>query len=477
MPEVTEKLMEEYAQKIEKQAEKFYENYRDQMDLLDRSVLSKVRAITPYDYYALGKQLESFEIYKALCEEEGNLNQLGKIPNVAFDVIAVAYGASIIPVIASVQPIDEEQGTVYFKNLKADTTKGAHTANDSFVNPKSGQVVPRNYASNFVEGEVLIASTTGAQTNYTGTFAQVPVRAGSIRIDTSLSPAGSIYAIDGGDKGDGTGDLLGVGLSGSITYATGAYSIDFESDPGGGEQVTVNYQVNYEQASALPRIKHFMDSQTILARVYALEGSYGMLQSYGMRRRFGMIAEDELARDLVGEINAEIGGDIIRRLNANAVSSVTFTKATPSGVASFEHYQDFKIKLNDAEANLVGNAGRGTITGMIADRLTCAIISSLPGFVKLTDGNTLGAHIFGTLDGMVVVRVLDSNILPANTAILYWKGPSPFEAPVVYSPYMPLVVTSTIPNFDNALQNRRAAAVWAGVDVLVANFATKLTVA
>ena len=35
---------------------------------------------------------------------------------------------------------------------------------------------------------------------------------------------------------------------------------------------------------------------------------------------------------------------------------------------------------------------------------------------------------------------------------------------------MPLVVTSTLPAGKNPLSNQRAAAVWAGVEVLVKNF-------
>lgn len=64
------------------------------------------------DYYCLGQQLESFDIYKSISEEEGSLAQLGRIPHVAYDVLTVAYGQSPVSVIASVQPIDEETGSV-----------------------------------------------------------------------------------------------------------------------------------------------------------------------------------------------------------------------------------------------------------------------------------------------------------------------------------------------------------------------------
>lgn len=75
--------------RISKMAEGYYDRYRPYMDALSKSTLCKVRGtLTPSDVYALGSQLNQFEQYLAVCEEEGNVNQLGKLPNIAFDVAA-----------------------------------------------------------------------------------------------------------------------------------------------------------------------------------------------------------------------------------------------------------------------------------------------------------------------------------------------------------------------------------------------------
>jgi hypothetical protein len=196
-----------------------------------------------------------------------------------------------------------------------------------------------------------------------------------------------------------------------------------------------------------------------------------------MRKRFGLVAEDELAKDLVAEINREIGGDLVKTLYANAVGNTDFDKDPPStAVSYFEHKQTFKDKLADAEATLIGNAGRGTMTQIIAGRKVAAIIQTLPGFEKLTDGTTLGTHVFGKLDGVIIVRVPEDAVLNPAKAIITWKGLSPFEAPVVYAPYMPLVVTATLPVAPNPLQQMKACAVWCGVESLVPNFSTGFTV-
>ncbi len=95
---------------MERDADRYLKAYRPYIEMLEsNSLISKVRSITPYDVYSLGRQLESFEQYKMLTEEDGTVAQLGRIPDVAFDVITVTYGTSPISAMASVQPIEEER--------------------------------------------------------------------------------------------------------------------------------------------------------------------------------------------------------------------------------------------------------------------------------------------------------------------------------------------------------------------------------
>jgi len=155
---------------------------------------------------------------------------------------------------------------------------------------------------------------------------------------------------------------------------------------------------------------------------------------------------------------------------------VEWSRVPPIGVSLFEHKMTFKDNIAMAEANLLANAGRGSVTAMIAVRSACSLLSTLPGFAKVADGSTFGPHIYGTLDGVTVVRVPHEQILNPNEIICLYKGQSPFEAPAVYAPYMPLVVTSTLPTGYNPLLSQRAAAVWSAVDILVPSFITKIVI-
>lgn len=472
------KLMDE---KIKKTAENLFEKYRPQMDLLEKdSLLCKVKGrLDPYDVYALGKQLESFDAYLALCEDDGNLGLLGKIPQIAYDVITVAYGTSVIPFIASVQPIEEESGHVYFKQVRAETVRGGITSvPTTIIDPRTGLVTPRSYASNVVTSEAGATTADGTlQYSFSADYPPVRPQTLTITVDGLTVTAQDL---------NGLGVLTGVGLSGTITYSNGAIVLNFASNPGVGHVIRLNYQYSFEQADDLPRIGTYFDSTSIIAQVYALKGTIGMLQSYGMRKRFGLVAEDELAKDLVAEINAEIGADLISMLYAAALGMgggqtdsdfITWPKTPPATgqyISYFEHVNTFKFYIADSEAVINGNAQRGTITTMIAGRNAASVMSTLPGFNKLTDGNTLGAHVFGTLDGIMIIRVNEQAVLDKNKVICLWKGTSPFEAPAVYAPFMPLVVTSTLPAGKNPIGQQRAAAVWAGLKVLVPQFITRM---
>ena len=381
-------------------------------------------------------------------------------------MITAVQGASILPVIASVQPIDEERGSVYFKQIRHATTKGTGTAGQVVVDPRTGVTTSQGYASNILEA-VTIATSASGTVSYTATLVG-PIKRESFVISLATTN------VQGKDVGNGA--IWGAGVSGTIDYITGVVTLTFAADPGAGKAIVATYQQNYELSTDLPQIDSFYDSKSVMARVYALKGTIGMLQSYGMTKRFGMVAEDELAKDLVQEINREIGGDMIRKLANVALGLTTWSRTPPAGVSYFEHKQTFKDALQQAEATIVGNAGRGTISVLVVGKDTAAIIATLPGFQKLSDGTTLGSHVYGTLDGVTVVRVIEPNILGGYEGLALWKGQSPWEAAAVYAPFMPLSVTDALPQAPNPLISMKAAAVWCGVETLVPQYVTKFNV-
>ena len=316
-----------------------------------------------------------------------------------------------------------------------------------------------------VEGEDYGTTADGTLT-YAHTCAQKPVRPRTVKV---YCPDLGFEALD-----DGSGNLVGNGFGGTVNYSTGACSITFLSNPGADHAVYIDYGFNFESADAtLPTIQAPLTSTDVQARIWALRGEFGLFKAYAMRKRFGLVADDELAKDLAAEINAETAEAVLASLYVNATGSTSWNKAAPSGVSYAEHKLSFIDAVAEAEGVMYGNAGRGRVSYLVAGRGACAVIAGMPGFERGPQVDAIGPHLFGTLNGIPVIRTYS---YPSYEIVAAYKGVGAFETPVVWAPYMPLVVTNAIPADNNPFRSQKAAAVWAGVKTVVPEFITKLVI-
>jgi hypothetical protein len=471
--QINENAAEALLKMQERKAEEYYKKYKSHMQVLEKSLLAKTRSITPADYHALGHQLDEFANYKRFLESAGNVNSLGKLPLVAFDVITAVYATSIVPAIASVQPIDEVNGNVYFKNILAAEARGNMTAGQAFTDPRTGSRSGKGYSSSKTAAIDAITTTAG-DVDYTVVLPAKPIVSESLKLTVSndTTTYGEDVGVRGSDRNVGT--ILGNKISGTINYLTGELIVKFAADPGAGAIVRVQYQINYELAADLPKVTMFMDSKPVRAYLYTLKQTVGLVQSYTMSKRFGSSYEDDMAEDLVTEMNKELASDLVFTLRQNAQGTpVTFSRTPDAGVAEYNHRQAYKYKLAECDANFIAATGRGTVKVVVAGRNHCAFVEGLPGFKKLADGNAIGAHIFGMLDDKLYVRVPESDVMPVDSAIALHKG-NQFEAAASWSPFMPLTVTDALPEGFNPLNTQKAAAMIGAIESMIPGFATEL---
>lgn len=462
----------------EQMVEGYFKKYRKHLEAFEKSLVSKATDIGDHHLIQLGKQLDSWELYTNILEANGSLQNLGELPKVALDVITATMSNSILPVIASTQAIEQQKSIIYFKNVRADNTKGNLTAGQKIVDPRTGTVTPSGYSSNQVENEEAVAATVDLQVDYVFTLAALPVRSQFLRL--TFSGSADIYGEDVGPRGanQDLGTILGVGMSGTIVYSTGVVTIKFAENPGAGEKVFASYQQNLEEAADIPKVTTFLDQTSIEAKAYALKSTIGIFQQFALKKTFGESALDDMTMDLTREINAEIGGDFIRSYSANAQGTTEFDRTLPVGAAYTlrEYYQNYMIKMSDAENVMMGNVGRGVIKVMIVGREHASIVKNIDGFKVLSDGGSLGAHIYGVLDGVTYIRVPEQALLDAKAGIGLYTGATPLESAGVYAPFMPLTITQLSPEKPNPLMDQKAAATMAGTKVVVPGYATKFNI-
>jgi hypothetical protein len=457
-----EKVDEAYIlNRIEEEADIYYKKYRPYMQLMEKvSHWKRFKSPSAWDYRALGKMLEAVDDMIKMHEANGSVADLGVLPRIARDVVTIMYGVSPLPLIASVQPIDEELGLIYYKRVKAVTGGGNISAGNVIVSVFGDYVTPQGYTN--AEITETIGTGDGSTTTFSATLSYKPIRPGTVVVQTG-TVSGQDYNYDG--------NIFGAGVNGTVNYQTGAITVTFATAPASGATINVTYWGNIEDLTlGVREISYELDTKQVRARIYAVKGLVGLFKSWQLQKRFGVSAEEELAADLINAINSEILGDLIRKMVNALPATVTWDVTPPTGTDYFLHYQTFKFFLAGAEKKLVQQAKRGIISFIIAGTQACAVIKSQLNWRQLFDGKGMfTAHLYGELEGIPVIRVVDSDVLPQNMMIIGYKGASEFEAPAAFCPYMPLTVTTVLPT-THPLVTQRAAACWAATEVLVNRF-------
>jgi len=460
--------------KLNEQVELFYEKYAEHMEFFEKSSnIAATRGVTNEDLYALGQQLENYADFEAFVNESnGSMGDLGVLPNIALDVITASASQSPVALMASIQPLQEQQGTIYFKNVVAGTTRGNVADGDTLTSVQEGRVKrPEAFSGEEIYNEVNGDTVAGTLT-YTGTVSYAPVRKRTLEL--TLASDGSVKLID-----DGKGNLIGLGGQGTIDYKEGTFSVTFVADPGdNANNILISYASNFEVLSEIPTVRSEFDSMSVKARSFALRSDIGLFKSFTLGKRFGINVEESMAKDLTQELTTEVASAVVAQAYSNSKGVVTWDKSVPDG-ASYsytEHKLTFFDALADAESQILTQAGRsGGATALIAGHKAASILRTLPGFKPAGDLNAiLGTHFYGTLDGKPVLR---SSVVPTAEIVMVSKGSSMFDTSLVYAPYMPLYVTGMADGIDhNPIKSQKGVALMAGMAAPVPTLMTKISI-
>ena len=456
--------------KLHEKVEQYFDKYKDYMEFYEsKSTVAKTRGVTNEDLFALGSQLEQYSDFQAFSEANGGYGDLGVLPNIALDVITASTAQSPIPLIASIQPLQEQQGTIYFKNVVAESPRGNISKGDTLVDPIHGRVKrPIGFAGEDVKDEV-IGAADGSLVTFSGTVGFKPMRKREVEVNFVV----------GGNTGklidDGQGNLIGVGGSGTVGYEDGVFSVTFLTAPDDTTNVTINYATNFEELTEIPTIRSEFDSIGVRARTYALRSDVGLFKSYSLGKRFGINVEETMAKDLTQELTTEVASNVVMEAYMAATGNTDWDKTAPAAISFTEHKLTFFDALSYAESMILSNAGRsGGATALVAGHQLAATIRTLPGFKPAGDLNAvLGTHFFGTLDGKPVLR---SSVVPDAEMLMISKGTSMFDTSLVYAPYLPLFVTNMSDGIDhNPLKSQKGVALQAGMIAPVPTLITKIT--
>ena len=163
--------------------------------------------------------------------------------------------------------MDRRIGQIFYLDYLYGTTKGDITDGNKMFDAKTGAANESDYSSDSINDESL-ATGDGSHTAYTGTLTYIPAIAGTVVITDGVETF----------TDDGDGNLvssISAGNTGSVVYATGVYSVVFQTNVVNGVVVYGDYRFNMESNSdGVGEVDLSLTSSTVTARTRKLKARW-----------------------------------------------------------------------------------------------------------------------------------------------------------------------------------------------------------
>lgn len=466
---------------MESEASYFENKYAELIEESARAVNKRMKGAyewSKFDSAALGRYLGKWEQMLPTLESDpmtrDNLNDLLKV---GMGLAALQYVALPIQLLASVQPLSDEAGVVYYRHAVANTTRGGVNAGDDLIKSMGkANVNLNNYTGErqtFTDStHFTVANGTTAVSN---TLPDTNIRAYRVNITFTDGSGNTVFTA----SDDGNGHIFGVGINpaSSINYSTGVLSMQLMAAPSGTLTMTVDYQADLSLGNPAPSFKWELDKRNIQVQYWLLESRYSILANHLVKQRFGVALADDIAIDTVAQINAAVLYDAVAKLRAAAIANetanpslaVTWSQTPPSGVSAAEHRQTFTDCLENAGNFLASLNGRNQISFMIAGNTARMIMRTNGAAFEIK--SVPGPYYMGTYEGIPVFYA-PSDVVPADEIIIGYRGVMWFEAGLVYAPFMPVTTVEANGNAGTFV-NSIGVAHGAGLQVTAPEFVVR----
>jgi hypothetical protein len=379
-----------------------------------------------------------------------------------FPIIRASFPTNPINDLVSVQPTNRRTATVVYWNWIVATQKGSYYPGQRLQDANKGRVdAGYHFSDEWIMGEV-VGVGTGASAVIAGTLAFHDgggVRPGTVAV-TAVVGATPETVYD-----DGNGGFTG-GVTGTINYVTGAFSITFSGNVDVSTNVVANYKWDSEGGN-LPEVDVQIVSSTVETQRRGLKVNYSMEAMQDIMAEFGVSLEGNLVSGAAEQINFEIARQLIAEMWAVAPINSTFptTLAGTPGYNQQDHFKDLSYNLNAASNSIWAATQKGYGNWIVIDELASNVVESLPAgmFVAAPrPANVQGLHFIGTLlNKYRVYKDIHLTGLPGSSAngnmLMGYKGRQFYEAGLVWAPYQLLYTTESLQTADFLTQKGMAS--------------------
>lgn len=426
---IMQNLNEEYINRLHQKYDKTFETVAKFVPSFDDERATRLGIL-------LENTDERFNRAHSLFESTQQSNILEGIKHQYFDIISAVYPNLIAEDLFSVQPLRYKSGEVFYLNTIYGSSKGNVKKGDTiFSNQTIAGYDKAGYSSDHIDQEILVASGDGTTTTFTGNLSYVPVEIGSVTIT-----ADAVIAND-----DGAGNLTGTGVTGTIDYNTGAYSLTYTTAPTGSVDATYDYNIEYAPV-AVPEVDVEVKSYLIQARSRKLRGRYSLDAAYDLKQAQGIDLSDYLKTNSAQLLKHETDGTLINDAYMQAANKSTWTNnySASSGISKQEYYQEFIEEIINCSGKIRQATKRVSANWLVVGNDGANILQFVgaPRFKAEGDRDAVGPHYAGTLDGSIKVYV--NPLMAQGQYLVGYRGNNLLDAGLIYAPYLPFYCTDSV---------------------------------
>lgn len=378
-----------------------------------------------------------------------------------FPLIRRVFPNLIANELVSVQPMSGPVGGLFYYDVKYGTTKGKVVAGQKLVKDFNAY-----FTSEKIDEEVI---GVGPGTAFASTLDFTPIRTSSVVVR-----GGSVSGTD-----NGSGQIVGVGISGTVDYQSGAISVTFASSVTGN--VTSEYVYNSECNTNIPSISLDIELKEIRAKTRKLRANVCLEGADDLRALHGVEADSELVATMATEMSLEIDQEIIGKLRdaAELHNPLGFNvNAVPAGISPIDHIRGLVTQMSLASNKIHTLSKRGPANFFVTSPAVSAYIEQLsthgdfrPLWASATAETIAPAenpqgfqlYKFGALQSKMV-GYKDTYFPVTNEGsgtgfgdiLMGYKGNSWLDAGAVWAPYVPLYVSQSFVDPDDGTMKRLA---------------------
>jgi hypothetical protein len=213
-----------------------------------------------------------------------------------------------------------------------------------------------------------------------------------------------------------------------------------------GSDVGTDIGIGRGRGLHIREINMTIEKDEIEAKTRKLRSRWSLEVAQDIKAMHGLDIEDEMMDVLAYEITAEIDREIVQAITDVAISSSYswMTDTHYDGRWEHERYRSLYHQMIRKANTIAVNTRRGPGNFVIASPILCAAFEALSAFTVApvnSNVNTAmtGVARVGSLDGRMTVYRDTFYTSSTQQYIVGYKGPSEFDAGIIYMPYIQLL--------------------------------------